>query len=324
MNKPRPQKKKRRFRRHLKAFLIVNLMLLIFLVVVDRIWLQGSGHPPPHLKVPGLFEPRPPIKGTVALLVGGAVKPRKNHPRYWNNLSLMYNTLHYLGFETIYVLNSDGDSLEPDRLKKAFLAFFPYGDTEDSPRDLDLDGIDDIDGPATRPCFVSTLKSIGKSMRRGDRFFLFFTGHGKIRFKKRRFVAVARLWGDEISGDEFELILQETLPPETWVTILASQCWGEMFLKRVNRPRTVLMAPGRPNWIWSNYDYSIFPYLFCEALLQRTPKNGNPRKADSDTDDFVSFREAFEIARDRDYAPEWPIMWINNDGSPLPFPFSDP
>jgi hypothetical protein len=321
LSRPRSRKKPRRFRRFLKIYLIINLGLLIFAAAADRIWFQGSGHPPPHLRIPGLFQPAAPIPGTVALLVNGAIRPGKNHPRYWNNLSLMYGTLRHLGFETIHVLNSDGTSPAPDRLKRAFLAFFPYGDTEDSPRDLDLDGHEDIDGPATRECFEATLSGIGSRLRSEDRLFLFFTDHGKLRFKHGRFYAVVRLWGDEISGNELDGLLRRALPADTWVTVLATQCWGETFLKAVKRPRTVLMAPGRPNWIWSDHDYSVFPFLFCKALLQRSPKTGEAVPVDPGRDGYLSLREAFEIARGWDHAPEWPIMWINRDGSPLPFPF---
>lgn len=321
MSRPRSRVKPRRFLRFLKIYLIINLLLLIFAVIADRIWFQGSGHPPPHLRIPGLFQPAPPIPGTVALLVNGAIRPGKNHPRYWNNLSLMYGTLRHLGFETIHVLNSDGTSPAPDRLKRAFLAFFPYGDTEDSPRDLDLDGHEDIDGPATRECLEASLSGTGARLRSGDRLFLFFTNHGKLRFKHGRFSAVVRLWGDEISGSELDDLLRRTLPAETWVTVLATQCWGERFLRAVKRPRTVLMAPGRPNWIWSDHDYSVFPFLFCKALLRRSPKTGETVRVDPGEDGYVSLREAFEIARGWDHAPEWPIMWINTDGSPLPFPF---
>ena len=61
----------------------------------------------------------------------------------------MYSTLKHLGFESIHTLNADGSSPKPDRLQRAFLAFFPYGKTEDSPLDLDADGRADISGPAT-------------------------------------------------------------------------------------------------------------------------------------------------------------------------------
>ena len=127
--------------------------------------------------------------------------------------------------------------------------------------------------------------------------------------------------GEELSGEELNDLLLETLPPDIWVTILAAQCWSANFLKSIERPRTILMAPGRPNWIWSDHDYSIFPYLFCEALLQRSPKTGATKTGDPNGDGFVSFREAFELARKRDHAPEWPIMWIVGDGTPIPYPF---
>lgn len=321
MNETPRRPRFRRLRKFLKIYLWVSLVLLVLTVIADRIWFQGSGHPPPHLKIPGLFSQGSPLPGTYALLVNGAIRPKKNHPRYWNNISLMFGTLKHMGFESIQVLNSDGTSPSPDRLQRAFLAFFPYGETEDSPQDLDGDGRPDISGPATRKQLALALRSIGEQIPPEGRLFLFFTDHGKLRFRRGRFYAVVRLWGEEISGEELNRLLLETLPPEIWVTILAAQCWSVEFLKRIDRPRTILMAPGRPNWIWSDHDYSIFPYLFCEALLQRSPKTGTAKPGDPNLDGFVSFQEAFELARKRDHAPEWPIMWIVGDGSPVPPPF---
>jgi len=91
-----------------------------------------------------------------------------------------------------------------------------------------------------------------------------------------------------------------------------------MFLKRVTRPNTMLMTPARPNWIWSGQNYSVFPYHFCEALLGKKPKTGDPVEADENVDGMVTFREAYRYAKKNDHTPEWPILWFNGDPAEMP------
>ncbi len=78
--------------------------------------------------------------GTWALLISGGVRPRKNYPRYWNNISLVDCTLRALGWQNIRVLYAGGASSEPDRLEHAFLGMFGFGRLIPSPADIDLDG----------------------------------------------------------------------------------------------------------------------------------------------------------------------------------------
>jgi hypothetical protein len=287
-------------------------------ILLDRLFFQGHGFPPPHLKTKGLFSRSPARCGTWALLLNGAVRPRKNHFRYWNNVSLMYCSLRSMGWQNISVFSSDGTSTAPDRIRRSFLGMIGYGAPENSPADLDLDGKPDISGPATRFAFEQALGMIGRKMKPTDSLFIFITDHGTISPVNGRLKAVAALWDGKISGREFQEMLASHIPKSCWTAILATQCWSAMFLREVTRPNTMLIASGRPNWIWSSPDYSVFPQLFCEALLGKKVFTAEPVSADADGNGDVSFREAFRSARSRDHVPEWPVLWINGDPSAMP------
>jgi len=321
MSRKERRPKKHRLIKFLKAVVLVLMVAAVLAVVADRLWFRGSGYPPPHLKIQGLFPPRPAVSGTWALLINGGARPKKNFWRYWNNISLMYCTLKSLGWENIFVLNADGLSPEPDRLVRAFLGYWEYGGTVDSPADLDLNGRPDILAEATKYELEKTMASIGQRMKPGDSLFIFITDHGKLGRFSGRIQPYAGLWGDRLTGSELQDMLARHIPDSSWVTVLAAQCWGRIFLKPVSRPNTLLISPARPNWIWSDSDYSVFPYHFCEALLGKKPKTGDLIQADMNADGRVTFREAFAYAKKNDHAPEWPILWVNGDPSKMPEKF---
>jgi len=313
----RPGKNKRK-----RIILIAYLALInpvIVILLLERFAFRGSGFPPPHLITPGLFSSsRPSQPGSWALLINGGVSPKKNYGRYWNNISLMAGTLKSLGWENIFVLNADGLSPEPDQLKHAFLGYLRTGGIQDSPTDLDLDGRPDIQAAATKAEMEKTMSVIGQRMKPGDSLFLFITDHGKLGRFSGRIQPYAGLWGDTLTGPELRQMLARNIPASSWVTIMAAQCWGKMFLDKVIRPNTLFITPARPNWIWSDQDYSVFPYHFCEALLGKKPKSGDPVEADRNADGRVTFREAFAYARKNDHAPEWPVLWVIGDPAKMP------
>lgn len=315
-------KKKTARRRSLAGFMRRTGYLLIAVtllsVLLDRLFFQGQGFPPPHLKTKGLFSRSPSRDGTWALLLNGAVRPGKNHYRYWNNISLMYCTLRSLGWRNILVLSADGTSTAPDRLRHSFLGMIGYGALENSPADLDMDGQPDITGPATKSALSQALDMIGRKMGPTDSLYIFITDHGTLSSAKGRIEAVAGLWGEKINGRELQDMIESHIPGSCWTAILGAQCWSAMFLRKVTRPNTMLIASGRPVWIWSSQDYSFFPKLFCEALLEKKVSTAAPVRSDADGNGEVSFREAFCLARSRDHVPEWPVLWINGDPAAMP------
>jgi len=258
------------------------------------------------------------MPGTLALIINGALSPQKNHARYWNNTSLVYATFKAWGFERIAVLQSDGISPAPDRRERSFMGMFGTGDLLDSPLDLDGDHIDDITGDATLVSLERSLSDLGRIMKPGSRLALYFTDHGQLRLDGWKIRGVAMLWnGGELRGSELDRLLQKYIPESCWVAVIATQCHAKLFLDEITRPKTLLIASGRPLWIWSTQDYSVFPYHFCGAILGRDPATG----AALPEGPSGNLREAVRAASARDHAPEWPIAWTIGDGSSIPNPF---
>ena len=287
-------------------------------LLIDRVCFQGSGFPPPHQRVPGLFAPaRPVMPGTTAVLVNPGLGPAKNHPRYWNNTSLVFRALEARGFERLIVLQSDGLSPEPDRQARSFLGMFGTGTLVDSPIDIDADGGDEVSGPGTIAALGRALRDVGRSLPRGGRLLLFLTGHGQLRLGGG-FHSVAMMWdGGEMRGSDLDRMLRAALPDDCWVAIVATQCHSKPFLDEVTRPRTLLVASGWPLWIWSTQDYGVFPYHLAGALLGRDPATGHllPEGA------AANLRAAVEAASSRDHAPEWPHVRVIGDAASVPSPF---
>jgi hypothetical protein len=107
------------------------------------------------------------------------------------------------------------------------------------------------------------------------------------------------------------------VPDDCWVAVVATQCQSKLFLDEVTRPQTVLVASGWPLWVWSNRDYSVFPYHLAGALLGRDPATGQALPEGRS----ANLRDAVRAARARDHVPEWPRYWVNGDEAFVPAPF---
>jgi len=305
-----------RFRRRWALWVLLSAPVTI--LAVDRACFQGSGHPPPHQRVAGLFaERRPIVPGTAALILNGPISPAKHHARYWNNASLMLMTLRAVGFESVRVLQSDGTSAEPDRQTRSFLGLVGTGRLVDSPRDLDGDGVDDVVGTGRLDDLRRALADVGRSLPDNGKMLLFITGHGQLRWQ-RGLASVAMTWdAGELTGGALDGMLREAIRPSCWVAVVATQCHSDLFLQRVTRPQTLLVASGRPLWIWSSEDYSVFPYHLAAAWIGREPGTGDPLPQVP----ARTLREAVRVAIGRDHSPEWPRAWTTSPGSAVPAPF---
>lgn len=290
----------------------------VTLLAVDRGCFGGSGHPPPHQRVQGLFAAqRPVLPGTAAIIVNGPISPAKHHARYWNNSSLVLATLKAVGFERTWVLQSDGASPGLDRQSRSFLGLVGTGRLRDSPLDLDHDGARDVSGSGTIEDLSRTLAEAGRWLPPDGRLLIFLTGHGQLRWR-RGVAAVAMTWnGGELGGAELSRLLTESLPSSCWVAVVATQCHSNLFLGEVTRPRTLLVASGRPLWIWSSEDYSVFPYHLAAAWIGRDPATGERLPGGA----AATLRDAVRRAIERDHSPEWPRFWISGPDSAVPAPF---
>jgi hypothetical protein len=293
----------------------------VALALVDTVVFRGHGNAPAHVKnAKALFGPAVSQEVGHALLVNGGYGLGYNHRRYWNNLSLMYSTLKARGWTNIRVLDSDGKQGVPDRVERSILGYYSNGTLEDSPFDLDGDGVNDVVGGGTKEQLFAQLRAIGAVVKPGEPVLLFMTDHGELRHPGHT-TAVAMMWEEELTGAELDTALRDALPKDTWVAVVSVFCHGAIFLSEISRPRTLLMASGSPLWIWSDQDYGVFTYHFAEALLQRDPDTLQPIASDRNHDGRVSFREAFDAAAKRDHVPEWPRYWVLGAESDLPASF---
>lgn len=281
--------------------------VLALAVAADQTTFRGHADRPAHVaKASQLFVPaaaRADAPRGVALLVNGGYTVGKNHRRYWNNLSLMYRTLETLGWRRVRALDADGQAGVPDRNRRSILGVQSDGVLEDSPLDLDGDGAADVAGPGTRAALERELAALGADVKPGEEVFLFLTDHGQLRVKDGHVRAVALFWNEELAGTELDAMLRRSLPADAHLTVLAAQCHSARFLEEVQRPHTTMMASGAPLWIWSDQDYSVFPYWFSAALLGRDPETLAPVSA------ATSLDGAFDTASARDHTPEWPRRW---------------
>jgi hypothetical protein len=305
-------------RRHRAWIASLLLSTPLTLLVIDAACWQSPAFPPPHQRVAGVFRPaRPPMPGTAAIIVSGPISPAKNHARYWNSASLMFSTLKAVGYERLSVLQSDGSSTAPDRQARSFLGMFGTGRLVDSPRDLDGDGTEDVNGPGAIGALSAALVGAGRAVGPGGRILLVIIGHGQLRVRSG-VSSVAMMWDEaELRGYELDRLLRASVPDSCWVAVVAMQCHSQLFLDEVARPRSVLIASGRPLWIWSTVEYGVFPYHLAGALLGRDPKTGSPLPEGAST----TLRDAVRAAASRDYTPEWPRTRVIGDESAVPAPF---
>jgi PKD repeat protein len=166
-----------------------------------------------------------------ALLVSGGFDQANNFNRYWDDLSAMYRTLrqtYCYPRDHIYVLMSDGTEEGIDQRT---------GETTyaDSPRDLDGDGIDDINGPARKADLEQMLRSLrGDTVTPGihtltsdDDLFIFTTNHGGKDPESDR--VRLWLWDQEFMWDhEFADLLRDS--DARSITVTMEQCYSGGFV----------------------------------------------------------------------------------------------
>lgn len=292
---------------------ITLVSLAICLVIFDQIWFSADHFPPPHFKLKKLFHPGSGNDTYHALLISGGISPNHNHARYWNNTSLMYNTLKMIGFRNITVLHSDGLSPGKDRVIRSFMGYVGMGKYRDSPRDLDQDGTPDIDGPATVEALKKTSGLLGKRIQRKDILLIFITDHGRRIWHRGTFRGAVKMWNNEtLFGSELETMITRSIHPDTWVIIMATQCHGNKFLSEIHRKNTVLINGGSfLGFMWSTQHYGVFTRNFCSAFLQKNIKTGEDIRSDLNEDGRITLHEAFSWARQNDPQPVPPRIRVS-------------
>ena len=139
------------------------------------------------------------------VLFAGGANAVCNGIRFWCDTAMLYSTLtktYGVPKSRITVLMSDGKDSGADA---------NLGDEDepvlvDSPRDLDGDGLEDVDGPARRASLSNCLAKLSRELGPEDRLWVFITSHGTcmgVPGRNNRSATVS-CWGLEWEEESFE------------------------------------------------------------------------------------------------------------------------
>ena len=279
---------------------------------------------------------------TYFVLFSGGATIRDNDIHFWCNTAMLYSTLtktYHVPRERISLFVSDGTSTNVD----ANLAGGSHGKLlvrVDSPRDLDGDGTEDVDGPATAEALSGCLARLARTLKPEDRLWIFISSHGRYdslvaapAFKSSSFCAWALKDTPEmyISDGTFA---KWTAPIRCPVAVAIQSCYSGGFVDDMagqpNRAIATAAHHYESAWglagpgLWSDgiqgvkfgtpgktSAASFWSAEFISALRQKRPANlkegGFPWHdgqtavpADANRDGKVSFEEAARWAQQHD------------------------
>ena len=236
-----------------------------------------------------------------ALIISGGILPQLNHIRYWNDCSAMYSILKdkygYLD-ENIYVIMSDGVDPGLDR-------YCYNGIYDSSPLDLDNDGIDDIEYPATKESLTTVCDELSLKLTEEDFLFVFTTDHGDTTVTGE---PEMWLWGDFINAQEFAYEIDKIKAGS--INFVMEQCFSGGFvpvLAKKNRTIATACSPVEISWVKDGLTYDEFVYHWMSAVYGYTPDGQYiVNVVDSNNDGMISMKEAFDYAKTFDTQQETP------------------
>ena len=237
-----------------------------------------------------------------AVLINGGRNKLTNHERYWNDCSFLYRTLsqtYRVPKRNITVLMSDGGAPEEDMLKADARGF------ASSSTDLDGDGWQDVDYPATEQALAFVFLNLSKKLTTDDHLFVFIVDHGGS--KDRENDSYIWLWNDQQLSDRHLALLLNQFDIGSF-NILMGQCYSGGFMDdliREGRIMTTACSGSEQSWTSPDKPYDEFVYHWTCAI-NGADETGLPVDADTDGDGEVSMAEAFEYARSHDRVNETP------------------
>jgi hypothetical protein len=139
------------------------------------------------------------------VLFSGGANAVGNGIRFWSDTAMLYSTLtktYGVPKDRITVLMSDGKNPGED----ANLGDWTTQVLVDSPRDLDGDGVEDVDGPARRAALSNCLAGLSRELGPDDQLWVFITSHGSCKgvAGRNNRSATISCWGTDWSEEEFE------------------------------------------------------------------------------------------------------------------------
>lgn len=255
-----------------------------------------------------------------AVIINGGRNKLTNHERYWNDCSFLYQTLRHvyrIPKRNITVMMSDGGNPEEDLLKADLRGFIS------SPVDLDGDGLQDVDYPATEQALNHVLVKLSRELTADDHLFIFIVDHGGSHDHESD--SFIWLWNDiQLSDRHFGLLI--SLFDIGSINILMGQCYSGGFIDNLMYDRLIITtACGGDEQSWTSPDktYDEFVYHWTCAV-NGADELGNPINADTDGDGEVSMAEAFEYARSHDRVNETPLFVSQPDDLGSRWAFSNP
>ena len=227
-----------------------------------------------------------------AVIISGGINIEKNHIRYWNNSSLIYQLLvDVYGYkrENIYVLMAGGPV--EDVFKNNFLYTNPYI-LDNFHFDLNGDGTDDVGYPATKKAISEVFDLLSNKLTTEDDLFVFTTDHGDMDGQ-------ICLWGEEeLTPTEFTTEINKIKNVKS-IAVTSSHCFGGALIEPFKAPgrtissSTLLCELSNANGEGIDDLYSEFAFKWILGHINA--------KADTDGDGKVSMYEAFIYARENDH-----------------------
>lgn len=242
-----------------------------------------------------------------AIIISGGVDNQNNWIRYWNDCSFIYRVLkESYGYADnhIFVLMSDGTNPALDRIHY-------NGQKDSSPLDLDNDGFNDIQYPATRASLISVFDSLSNIITENDFLFIFSTDHGgRDRIRSESFIW---LWNREIMyASEFANLLEEIQAGQ--INVVMEQCYSGGFIEPLSKKNRIVSTACSPletsKAMGPNYLFNEYVYHWTSAM-NGSQHDGLGVNADYNNDGFVSFKEASLYATNNDTANENPQYYSN-------------
>lgn len=259
----------------------------------------------PILKAPGTSNtPNPLAARTYALIISGGVNPVANYERYWNDCSFIYQTLvkrYDIPKENIYPIMSDGTNPGADMN-------LTTGGFASQSLDLDFDGENEIKLAATKANIQSTLNSLANKLQKDDHLFIYVIDHGGTDdHNKQSYIC---LWNQQ---SMYDYELAEMLTPFTSksvnVNVVLGQCFSGGFIDNLTKIGCVVATASKghqSSWACPDIPYDEFVYHWTCAInganhVGNTKDfSGNTINADTDGDGYISMKEAFTYAKEKD------------------------
>ena len=260
------------------------------------------------------------------VIISGGASPQQNSIRFWSDAAMFYSTLtkkYGIAKDHIYVFMSDGLNSGAD----ANVGTESSPVLEDSPRDLDGDGANDVTDEAEYYKIQDCFTSLKTSLTANDQLFVFATSHGYVHdgepgVDNRN----ARLWlytdpslgyTDYIDDNELATFVEGFACP---IAFILQSCYSGGFVDDLTAQPNHAVATacahnetsygGAGAGCWTRprtaaFNFWAMPFISafhgcwlesCYSIAYPWAESSNTVDADTTGDKLVSFYEAAQFA----------------------------